>query len=106
MLPNLIKALNKDDLSESNLRRIERKIDSIRKHHRRARQLRDLFLTEVDDSELNDIFDVFAKPEVLELINELGDIERPVPLGLRLLKDVPEFRKMALKATWSILTGA
>ena len=106
MLPNLIRALEKDNLSESSLRRIERKIDSIRKHHRRAKQLRDLFLTEVDDEELNDIFEVFAKPEVLKLINELGDIERPVPLGLRLLKDVPEFRRMALKATWSILTGA
>ena len=105
MLPELLKCIEKNDLSEKVLNKVSKKIDSIRKNHRRARQLRDLFLTEVDDSELNEIFRVFARPEVIEMINELGDIEKPVPLGMKLLKDVPEFRKMSLKAAWTMLMG-
>ena len=37
---------------------------------------------------------MFNRPEVLELINEVGDIEHPVPLGMTLLRKVPEFRKL------------
>jgi len=105
MLPDLLKCIRNNDLSEKKLIKVSKNIDSIRKNHRRARQLRDLFLTEVDDNELNEIFSVFARPEVIEMINELGDIEKPVPLGMKLLKDVPEFRKMSLKAAWAMLMG-
>lgn len=105
MLPDLLKCIKNNDLSEKTLKKVSKNIDGIRKNHRRARQLRDLFLTEVDDTELNEIFSVFARPEVIEMINELGDIERPVPLGMKLLKDVPEFRKMSLKAAWTMLMG-
>ena len=31
------------------------------------------------------------KPEIVQLINEVGDIEKPVPLGMALLKKVPGF---------------
>ena len=77
----------------------------MRKDQERARILRDLFVTSCDDEELEANFQIFAKPEVVSLINEVGDIEKPVPLGLRLLKDVPQFRRIAAKATWALLTG-
>jgi hypothetical protein len=47
---------------------------------------------------LNKHFVNFARDDVLELINEIGDIEKPVPLGLALIKKVPAFRRLALKA--------
>jgi hypothetical protein len=52
---------------------------------------------------LDNHFANFAKPEVISLINEIGDIEKPVPLGLALLKKVPAFRKLALQAGVKLL---
>ncbi len=94
-----------DALSESSLRRICKPMRKVRKEQERARILRDLFLSSCDDDELESTFIAFARPEVVNLINDVGEIEKPVPLGIRLLKDVPEFRRMAAKATWALLTG-
>ena len=52
----------------------------------------DLLVRIPDDEELDSHFRMFNRPEVLELINEVGDIEHPVPLGMTLLRKVPEFR--------------
>ena len=101
----LVAALSDDDLSEKSLLKVARPVKRMRREHERSRALRDLFLTDADDDELDRTFEVFARPEVTRMINELGDIERPVPLGLRLLKEVPEFRKMAIRASWALLTG-
>ena len=49
--------------------------------------MRDAFLTEMDDSELEAIFSVWTRPEVTQLINEFGDIENPIPLGIKMLKE-------------------
>ena len=57
------------------------------KDQRRKRALRDAFLTEMDDYELEEIFSVWARPEVTQLINEVGDIENPIPLGIRMLRE-------------------
>ena len=65
--------------------------------------MRDAFLTSTTDEELEAIFKVWAKPEVITLIQKYGEIENPIPLGLRLLKDVPEFRKLARKAAGSLI---
>ena len=59
----------------------------------------------MSQEELDNIFEIWSRPEVIKLINELGDIENPIPLGLRMLKDVPEFRKFAKKAAMAILWG-
>ena len=80
-------------------------IEPIRKDQNRARSLRDAFLTQMDDSELDEVFSVWSKPEVTELINEVGEIENPVPLGLRMLRDVPEFRSLARRAMKAVLWG-
>ncbi|MBA45508.1 MAG: hypothetical protein CMB31_02840, partial [Euryarchaeota archaeon] len=105
MLPDLLKCFKNNDFSEKSLTKVSKNIDVIRKHHKRARQLRDLFLTEVEDEELDQIFNVFARPEVIKMINEFGDIEKPVPLGMKMMKEIPEFRKMSMKAAWTLLTG-
>ena len=70
----------------------------MKKDQDRARALRDLLITLPDDTELDSHFKMFNRPDILELINTEGDIEHPVPLGLALLKRVPEFRKLAIKA--------
>ena len=68
------------------------------KDQNRARALRNLLVSDCSDKVLDKHFNSFAKPEVIKLINEVGDIEKPVPLGMALLKKVPAFRKLALKA--------
>ena len=105
LAPGLVKAVLSDNLSESNLKRICKPMEKVRKDQERARILRDLFVSSCDDDELESTFEIFARENVVALINEVGDIEKPVPLGIRLLKDIPEFRRMAVRATWALLTG-
>ena len=80
-------------------------INPIRKDQLRARALRDSFLTQMDDDELDEVFSVWSKPEVTELINEVGEIENPIPLGLKMLREVPEFRSLAKRAVKAVLWG-
>ena len=77
----------------------------MRKSQNRARGLRDAFLSQSSDDELEEIFKIWAKPEVISMINEVGEIENPIPLGTKMLKDIPEFRKLAGKAIKSVLWG-
>ncbi len=101
----LVKGVLSNNLSEANLKRICKPMEKVRKEQERARILRDLFVSSCDDTELEATFEIFARDDVVSLINDVGDIEKPVPLGIRLLKDVPEFRRMAVRATWALLTG-
>ncbi|MGB0488943.1 MAG: geranylgeranyl reductase family protein [Candidatus Poseidoniaceae archaeon] len=101
----LAQAIHADKLSEDHLKKIARPWDELRRHQTRARALRNLFLTESDDDTLERHVSVFAKPEVTAMINRLGDIEHPVPLGIEMLRKVPSFRPLALKAGWAMLTA-
>ena len=94
----LCKAINSNKLGESRLKKIMKVMKSLRREQDKARALRNLLVTELSDNELEAHFERFARPEVVELINQKGDIERPVPIGMALLKKVPEFRGLALKA--------
>lgn len=99
ILQPLSKAITNDDLSEKSLKKITSKhFLAMKKDQDKARALRNLLVSDVSDTELDTHFTNFARPDVLELINEIGDIEKPVPLGLALLKKVPAFRRLALKA--------
>ena len=92
-------AINENKLTENSLKQIARPhFEKMRKEQSRARALRNLLVSDCEDDELDRHFEQFAKPEVVELINSIGDIEKPVPLGMALLKKVPAFRKLALKA--------
>ena len=71
---------------------------AMKKDQDKARALRNLLVSDTSDKELNKHFTNFAREDVLELINEIGDIEKPVPLGLALIKKVPAFRRLALRA--------
>ena len=94
------------NLSQSGLEaRVSKIHDSMRKDQLRARALRDAFLTQMDDDELDNVFSVWSKPEVIELINEVGEIENPIPLGIRMLREVPEFRSLARRAVKAVLWG-
>ena len=103
LLPLINEAISKNDLSEKRMKGLSNAMNGMRKSQRRKKALRDAFLTEVNDQELDEIFSIWARPEVIDLINELGDIENPIPLGIKMLKEVPEFRRFAGKATMAIL---
>ena len=75
----------------------------MKKEFERIRSLRDFFVTSRNDNELEEIFKIFSKPEVIKLINQKGNIEKPLSLGLSMLKNVPEFRKMAIKAGFIVM---
>ena len=103
--PLLLDALEKDYLSDSSMREITELMEPMRKNQRRARALRDAFLTESSDTELDEIFSVWARPEVTELINDIGEIEHPIPLGIKMLREIPEFRSLTKRAVKAILLG-
>ncbi len=97
---NLIKINNLDKIS---LSKIDKKIDKMRKSQSRARALRDAFLSHSSDNELEEIFKVWAKPDVIKMINDVGEIENPIPLGTKMLKEIPEFRRLAGRAIKAVL---
>jgi geranylgeranyl reductase family protein len=104
IIDNLSTAIDSDKLSKKDLHKITSKHwNEMKRSQDKARALRDLLVSNCTDEELDEHFDNFSKPEVLELINSIGDIEKPVPLGMALLKKVPAFRKLALKAGVKLL---
>ena len=103
IIEKLVEAVNQDKLDASHLASVCKPFKAFRKEQDRARALRDLLVRIPDDEELDSHFRMFNRPEVLELINEVGDIEHPVPLGMTLLRKVPEFRKLAVKAGFKLL---
>jgi len=105
LIDDISAALIINDLSTKKMEKISRKMRDFQRDQRRKRALRDAFLTEISDIELEEIFRVWAKPEVTEMINKFGEIENPIPLGMRMLKEVPEFRKLAGRAAKAVLWG-
>lgn len=103
LVPLLSKAISDNDLSDNRMKSIASKLKEMKRDQRKKRALRDAFLTEMDDDELERIFAVWARPEVTDIINEFGDIENPIPLGIKMLREVPEFRRLAGKAAKAIL---
>lgn len=97
-------AIDKNTLSEEHLKNIAKShFEKMRKEQNRARSLRNLLVSDCEDDELDRNFEQFAKPEIIKLINQVGDIEKPVPLGLALIRKVPAFRKLALKAGMKLI---
>ena len=103
IVDDFIDLIRKNKLDAISLSKIDKKIDKMRKSQSRARALRDAFLSHSTDEELEEIFKVWAKPDVIKMINEVGEIENPIPLGTKMLKDIPEFRKLAGKAIKAVL---
>ena len=103
IIEKLCMAIHKDKLDSSTLSSICKSFKSFRKEQDRAMALRDLLVTIPSDEELDSHFRMFNRPEILDLINKEGDIEHPVPLGMTLMRKVPEFRKLAVKAGFKLL---
>ena len=104
IIGELSTAINNNRLSQKELQKItSKKWHEMKRTQDKARALRDLLVSNCTDEELDVHFENFSKPEVLQLINSVGDIEKPVPLGMALLKKVPAFRKLALKAGVKLL---
>ena len=104
-VPNLLECLNRDDFSDTAVNEVISLLSPLRREQNRARALREAFLTEMTDEELDSVFAVWSRPEVTDMINQIGDIENPIPLGIRMLKDVPEFRSIAKRAAKAVLWG-
>ena len=100
---DFINLIRENRLDARNLSKIDKSIDKMRKSQSRARALRDAFLSHSSDEELEEIFKIWAKPDVIEMINEVGEIENPIPLGTKMLREIPEFRKLAGKAIKAVL---
>ena len=97
-------AINLNELNEEKLKSISKNhFEKMRKEQNRARSLRNLLVSDCEDNELDRNFEQFAKPEIIQLINQVGDIEKPVPLGMALIRKVPAFRKLALKAGMKLI---
>ena len=105
LAPKLSECIINGDLSEERMQKIGKLLDPMRKKLERIRALRNAFLTEATDDELNEVFKIWARPDVTEIINQSGEIDNPIPLGLRLLKEVPEFRSLATKAASAVIWG-
>ena len=105
LVPNLLECLNRDDFSDAAVKEVIGLLSPLRREQNRARALREAFLTEMTDEELDSVFTVWSRPEVTELINQIGDIEHPIPLGIRMLKEVPEFKSIAKRAAKAVLWG-
>jgi hypothetical protein len=105
LVPNLLKCLKRDDFSDAAVKEVIGLLSPIRREQNRARALRNAFLTEMTDEELDNVFSIWSRSEVTELINQIGDIEQPIPLGIRMLKEVPEFRAIAKRAAKAVLWG-
>ena len=105
LAPKLSECIINGDLSEEKMQKIGKLLDPMRKKLERIRALRNAFLTEATDDELNEVFKIWARPDVTEIINQSGEIDNPIPLGLRLLKEVPEFRSLATKAASAVIWG-
>ena len=103
ILDDFANLIRKNKLDAINLSKMDKGIDKMRKSQSRARALRDAFLTHSNDYDLEEIFKVWAKPDVIEMINEVGEIENPIPLGTKMLKEIPEFRKLAGRAIKAVL---
>ena len=105
MLPKLVEAVTKNDFSRATVHDLNATISSMRRSQNKSRALRNVFLSESTDHELDELFAVWSQPEVIDLINQVGDIDNPIPLGIKMLKEVPEFRRLASKAASALIWG-
>ena len=105
MLPKLIEVITTNDFSPATVLDLNATISRMRRSQNKSRALRNVFLSESTDQELDELFAVWSQPEVIDLINQVGDIDNPIPLGIKMLKEVPEFRRLASKAAAALIWG-
>jgi len=105
MLEKIVEVVKSNDFKHTTIQELNSTISILRRSQNKSRALRNVFLSESTDEELDELFIVWSQPEVIELINQLGDIDNPIPLGIKMLKEVPEFRRLASKAATALIWG-
>ena len=105
MLPKLVSTIISNQFNAKTTQELNATLSSLRRKQNKSRALRNVFLSESTDEELDELFSVWAQPEVIELINQVGDIDNPIPLGIKMLKDIPEFRRLATKGASALIWG-
>ena len=105
MLPKLVSTIISNDFNAKTTKDLNATLSSLRRKQNKSRALRNVFLSESTDEELDELFSVWAQPEVIELINQVGDIDNPIPLGIKMLKEIPEFRQLATKGATAFIWG-
>lgn len=97
-------ALEDDELHEARLQRYhDRWSSTIGRELRIMMKLRHAFL-QLDDGDLNDIWDRLARPEVTRILNEHGDIDYVSKLAFQLLKEEPGLLRYAPKVLKGFLS--
>lgn len=105
MLPKLVSTIIANDFNAKTIQDLNSTLSSLRRKQNKSRALRNVFLSESTDEELDELFSVWAQPEVIELINQVGEIDNPIPLGIKMLKEIPEFRRLAKKGASALIWG-
>jgi geranylgeranyl reductase family protein len=93
-----LEALAKDDFTAKQMRKYHKAwIRSVGKELRRDLAILESFAT-LKDRQMEDIFDLFNTPAMIDLIESYGDIDFPSKLGWRLLREEPRLLKYVGKA--------
>jgi geranylgeranyl reductase family protein len=103
IVPKISNSISSNSFGQIQSNLVNSLMADMKRRQRRKKALRDAFLTEMSDDELEDVFSVWSRPEVIELINDVGEIENPIPLGIKMLREIPEFRRLASRAAKAIL---
>ncbi len=103
MIEGLARALSLNEFGPDVVDDLNSSLFELRRSQTRSRALRNAFLTECTDEELDEVFEVWSRPDVISLIDEYGEIENPIPLGIKMLKSVPEFRRLTSKAVRALI---
>ncbi|MBI4416899.1 MAG: NAD(P)/FAD-dependent oxidoreductase [Euryarchaeota archaeon] len=91
-------ALERDDFSARQMRRYHRAWSrTVGKELRKDLAIFESFIL-LKDKQFEELFDLFDKPAMIEIIERYGDIDFPSKLGWRLLREEPRLLKYAGKA--------
>jgi geranylgeranyl reductase family protein len=93
-----VEALKKNDFTAKQMRKYHKAwIRSVGKELRKDLAILESYMS-LTDRQLEDVFDLFDSPEMINLIETYGDIDFPSKLGWRLLREEPRLLKYAGKA--------
>ena len=92
-----VEALNKQDFSESLLSKYQRLwMKDIGKEIKQGLRLRNIFLN-LNDDDLDELFNIFGQEEFIKIINRYGDIDFPWRLALKIIVKKPYILKYLKK---------
>jgi geranylgeranyl reductase family protein len=98
-----VEALQAGDFSARQMRRYHRAWSrSVGKELRKDLAIYESFQT-LTDPQIEELFDIFRQPEMIEIIQRYGDIDFPSKVGWRLLREEPRLLKYTGRALRAML---